>query len=310
MNQSVRLALLGAVFMLSGFMAVFAVVAPALAADMPPMSDAEKEKIRLIVKEVIREYAASLNEKQGHGAANDIVRDIRQANTNFMRTHGPAHFKPFLDSQHPRATVITCSDSRVHTHALDASPDGDLFMIRNIGNQIVTAEGSVEYGVHHLHTPLLLIIGHSACGAIKAAASDYAKESGPIRRELDTIQIPKGDPGLNSIKLNVNNQVRQAMSKFENEVISGHLTVMGAVYDFRNDMQQGQGRLNIINVNGETDAAKIAAMEMMKETPAHKPMRVMRRPIAKKAPPAEAESEENPPPASEHAKPAKHAPSH
>ncbi|MDP2832520.1 MAG: carbonic anhydrase [Pseudomonadota bacterium] len=306
MNQFVRLALLGVVFVLSGLVAV----SPAFAVDMSAMSDAEKEKIRLIVKEVIREYAASLNEKQGHGAANSIVSDIRQANANFMRSHGPAYFKPFLDSQHPRATVITCSDSRVHTHALDASPDGDLFMVRNIGNQMATAEGSIEYGVHHLHTPLLLFIGHTACGAIKAASSDYSKESAAIRRELDTIQIPKGDPGLSSIKLNVNNQVRQAMSKFENEVISGHLTVMGAVYDFRNEMKQGQGRLNIINVNGETDATKIAAMEMMKEAPAHKPARAMPRPAPKKAQPTEAESEENPAPAKEHQKPEKQAPSH
>ncbi len=264
MKRCVRLALLG--MLLSGFTAV--PFPRALAADLPPMSDAEKEKIRLIVKEVIREYAATLNEKQGHGAADDIVKDIRQANANFMRSHAPAYYQPFLDSQHPRATVITCSDSRVHTHALDTSPDGDLFMIRNIGNQIATAEGSVEYGVHHLHTPLLLIVGHSACGAIKAAAGDYSKESAPIRRELDTIQIPKGDPGMSSIQLNVNNQVRQAMSKFEAEVLSGRLSVVGAVYDFRNDMKRGQGRLNIININGETHPGKISAMGMMSEAPA------------------------------------------
>lgn len=289
MKLSVRSALLG--MLLSGLSAA------TLAAELPAMSDAEKEKIRLIVKEVMREYAATLNEKQGHGAANEIVKDIRQANVNFMRTHGPAYFKPFLDSQHPRATVITCSDSRVHTHALDASPDGDLFMIRNIGNQIATAEGSVEYGVHHLHTPLLLIVGHTACGAIKAASSDYGKESGPIRRELDTIQIPKGDSGLNSIKLNVNNQVRQAMNKFEQEVISGHLTVIGAVYDFRNEMARGQGKLNIINVNGETDAAKISQMAMMSETPMHTAPK--RRPPRKAMPRAAA-----PEPAEEHDTPA------
>lgn len=308
MRDFIRQALLSVCVLWGGAMA--AAVPSAFAAELPPMNDAEKEKIRLIVKEVIREYAATLNEKQGHGAANDIVRDIRQANSHFMRTHGPAYFKPFRDSQHPRATVITCSDSRVHTHALDASPDGDLFMIRNIGNQMATAEGSIEYGVHHLHTPLLLFIGHTACGAIKAAASDYSKESVAIRRELDTIQIPKGEPGLSSIKLNVNSQVRQAMSKFENEVISGRLTVMGAVYDFRNEMAQGQGRLNIINVNGETDAAKIAALEMMKEAPAGKPARTMRRPAAKKAQQTEAESEENPPAIKLFQKPAKQTPSH
>jgi carbonic anhydrase len=159
--------------------------------------------------------------------------------------------------------VVTCSDSRVHTHALDATPDGDLFMIRNIGNQIATAEGSVEYGVHHLHTPLLLVVGHVACGAIKAASGDYGQGISRIQRELDTLQIAKGDPGLNSVKQNVNNQVRLAMGKFEEEVMSGRLTVMGAVYDFRNEMKQGQGKLNVVNVNGETDPAKIAKLDLM-----------------------------------------------
>lgn len=233
------------------------------AADMSAASDAEREKIRLIVKEVLREYAATLNDKQGHDSAKEIVGDIIQSNRNFVRANAPEHFKSFLDSQHPRATVITCSDSRVHTQALDANPDGDLFMIRNIGNQLVTAEGSVEYGVHHLHTPLLLIVGHVACGAIKAASGDYSKESPAIQRELDTIQIAKGDASLNSVKQNVNNQVRQAMGKFEQEVIAGHLTVVGAVYDFRNEMRQGQGKLNIINVNGETDAMRIAQLALM-----------------------------------------------
>lgn len=233
-------------------------------AEPPAMDAAQKEQIRQIVKEAIREYAASLSEKHAElSHAKGIVNNLVQDNRQFVRRNGPAHFKPFLDSQHPRATVITCSDSRVHTHALDATPDGDLFMVRNIGNQISTAEGSVEYGVHHLHTPLLLIVGHVACGAIKAAAGDYSQESPTIQRELDTIQIPKGESGLSSVKLNVHNQVRQAMAKFEAEVMSGELTVMGAVYDFRNEMRQGQGKLNIINVNGETDPGRIAKLAVM-----------------------------------------------
>jgi carbonic anhydrase len=162
--------------------------------------------------------------------------------------------------------VVTCADSRVHSHAFDATPDGDLFMVRNIGNQIATAEGSVEYGVNHLHTPVLLIVGHSACGAIKAAAGDYSGESGPIRNELDTLQVPKGEAGINSVVLNVNNQVKRAMAKFEEKVISGELTIVGAVYDFRDDLKQGQGKLVIVNVNGETDAKKLAQLEIVQAT--------------------------------------------
>jgi len=234
-----------------------------MAADTSGISDVEQEKIRLIVKQVLREYAATLNDKAGNEEAKAILKNIVQDNQRFVSTHKPDHFSHFQTSQHPRATVITCSDSRVHTHALDTTPDGDLFMIRNIGNQVSTAEGSVEYGVHHLHTPLLLIVGHVACGAIKAASSDYSKESGPIRNELDTIQIPKGESGLSSIKLNVNNQVRAAMNKFEEEVLKGSLTIVGAVYDFKNEMGKGQGKLNIVNVNGETDLNRIAKLDLM-----------------------------------------------
>ncbi len=296
MNRSFRLAVLGCCLafpvLLSASTAVRAADAPALAA----ASEAEKDRIRAIVREVMREYAAGFGDKQGAAGAREIVREIVRGNREFVRTHGPEHFKPFLDGQHPRATVVTCADSRVHTHALDATPDGDLFVIRNIGNQIVTAEGSVEYGVHHLHTPLLLVVGHVACGAVKAAAGDYSKESLAIQRELDTLQVTKGDPGLNSVRQNVHNQVRLAMRKFEMEVMSGRLTVMGAVYDFRNDLKQGQGRLHIVNVNGETEPSRIAKLDLMQglDAPAAKaaPRAAARKAPAKAAPPKEPAEQE------------------
>lgn len=244
------------------------------AAEVPAMNDAEQEKIRLIVKQVLREYAATLSDKQYNVQAKAVLKNIVQDNQKFVRSRGPAYYSKFQNEQHPRATVVTCADSRMHIHALDGSPDGDLFVVRNIGNQITTAEGSVEYGIHHLHTPLLLIVGHVACGAIKAASGDYSKESGPIRAELDTIQIPKGDGSLNSVKLNVNNQVKYAISKFESKVLNGELTVIGAVYDFKNEMGKGQGKLNIVNVNGETEPERLAKLDLMKglDAPPPKPV--------------------------------------
>ena len=193
-----------------------------------------------------------------------IVKNLMDDNSAFVKSHKPDYYKPFSEKQHPRATVVTCSDSRVHTPALDKTPDGDLFMVRNIGNQISTAEGSVEYGVHHLHTPLLIIVGHVACGAIKAASGDYSKESESIKRELNTIKLPSKNPKneedeeiLRGVDANVNNQVTYAIKKFEEEVKSSKLTVVGAIYDFRNALHQGQGRLVITNINGNTDAGNI-----------------------------------------------------
>lgn len=192
-----------------------------------------------------------------------IVDNLLRDNDEFAKSHNAAYFKPLSTGQMPRATVVTCSDSRVHTHAFDKTPDGDLFMVRNIGNQLATAEGSVEYGVHHLDTPLLIFVGHSSCGAIKAASGNYAKESRAIKRELDSIRIAKGVANMEGVRTNVNNQVAAALKKFSHEVRQGELTVIGAVYDFANDLGQGFGKLSVINLNGETDRARIKASKLL-----------------------------------------------
>ena len=71
--------------------------------------------------------------------------------------------------QHPFAVVLCCSDSRVAPEIIFDQKLGDLFVIRNAGN-IVDEEvlGSIEYAVEHLETPLVVIIGHTACGAVTA----------------------------------------------------------------------------------------------------------------------------------------------
>lgn len=193
------------------------------------------------------------------GKAQEIIERVLASNEAFMKAHGPAHFKPLAEGQHPQITLITCSDSRVQMHALDAMPDGEVFVIRDIGNQLATCEGSVEYGVRHLHTPVLLIVGHVRCGAVKAAMGNYSGEPPAIRRELGTLKLKKGGTWLDEVRANVNAQVKAAVALFGEEVKAGTLTVIGAVYDFADDLKQGNGRLVIINVNGDTSPARITA---------------------------------------------------
>ena len=71
--------------------------------------------------------------------------------------------------QHPFAVVLCCSDSRVAPEIIFDQKLGDLFVIRNAGN-IVDEEvlGSIEYAVEHLETLLVVVMGHSACGAVTA----------------------------------------------------------------------------------------------------------------------------------------------
>ncbi len=204
--------------------------------------------------------ASVFADEHEHGdaaVAQAFIKEIQSENAAYVGAHKAAFFQELARGQHPRATVVTCSDSRVHTNMLDKTPEGDLFMVRDIGNQLSTAEGSVEYGVNHLASSLLLIIGHSSCGAIKAASGDYSGLEPAIKRELDTIKIGKGVANIDGVRTNVNNQVAKALELFGDKVKEGHLLVVGGVYDFADDMKQGAGKLNVINVNGETDAAKV-----------------------------------------------------
>jgi carbonic anhydrase len=156
------------------------------------------------------------------------------------RTHAAQGAKSFLayrDEQKPRATVITCSDSRVHTSAFDASPENDVFMIRNIGNQLGNAEGSIEYGVEHLATPVLFVVGHTGCGAVKAAMGDLSKQSPAVQKELAGMALPKPAPDADenaawsaAVIANVRAQVGRAVRVFGERVQQGQLTVVGVVY--------------------------------------------------------------------------------
>ena len=71
--------------------------------------------------------------------------------------------------QHPFAVVLCCSDSRVAPEIIFDQKLGDLFVIRNAGN-VVDDDilGSIEYAVEHLGTPLVVVMGHSSCGAVTA----------------------------------------------------------------------------------------------------------------------------------------------
>jgi carbonic anhydrase len=90
-----------------------------------------------------------------------------------------------VHSQSPVAAVLSCYDSRVPPeHVLDKKI-GEIFVVRVAGKVPGTAViGSLEYAVVHLKVPLLLVLGHEGCGAIKAALEGAGKEAGGALGEL------------------------------------------------------------------------------------------------------------------------------
>ncbi len=150
------------------------------------------------------------------------------------------------NGQHPFAIVITCSDARVVPEAVFSCGIGDLFVIRVAGNVIDNHQlGSIEYAAEHLGTKLVMVLGHTHCGAVDAAI--HHDPSGYIRFLTDEIREAIGeetDP-LKACCLNVRRSIFRiesslAIRKDEEE----GLAVVGAVYDIET------GKVDIIDGEG------------------------------------------------------------
>jgi carbonic anhydrase len=108
--------------------------------------------------------------------ADDALQRLKAGNARFVA--GTARFptvqKEILadlaKGQHPYATILSCSDSRVPPELIFDAGFGELFIIRVAGN-VLSPEiaGSLQYAGQHLHTPLFVVLGHTNCGAIAAA---------------------------------------------------------------------------------------------------------------------------------------------
>jgi carbonic anhydrase len=148
--------------------------------------------------------------------------------------------------QHPWATILTCSDSRVSPELVfGGSTLGDLFVIRNAGNVLDTgALGTIEYGAEHLKSPLVVVMGHSKCGAVTAACDEVTKGSeigGSIGKMLQPI-LPVAlaaregaqDFVGETVRLNAISGARRIAEESDilrELVASGSVKVVAGVYD-------------------------------------------------------------------------------
>lgn len=186
----------------------------------------------------------------------EVVELIQNGNEGFIKTKGEGYFISQIDHQTPLITLLTCSDSRVHSSAILPDPFNNIFTVENIGNQVSTSEGSLDYGVLNLKTPLLLIVGHSCCGAITAYCDGYSCEPDSIKLELDQLNPvfsgKEAAAGVFTRTLeNIKYQVKMAMGKYASQVEAGDLIVAGAYYDFADDFKQGYGKLIFLSLNGK-----------------------------------------------------------
>jgi carbonic anhydrase len=110
----------------------------------------------------------------------------------------PARRAELLEGQHPFVTMVACSDSRVDPTAIFDANLGEMFAIETAGNIVDEISlGSIEYGVDHLHTPLLVVLSHTKCGAVTATCKGGHAE-GNLRKVVEKIK-PAAEKAENDI---------------------------------------------------------------------------------------------------------------
>jgi carbonic anhydrase len=191
--------------------------------------------------------------------ADTALRKLRDGNRKFRHTssvtgrpgEGGQRFVDLSAGQRPFAAVLACSDSRVPVEAIFSQGPGQLFVVRVAGNVVGPIQvGSLEFAVEELGVRLILVLGHTHCGAVAASLADAAdrkpwREAGnldAITEQISAGLARKRDPQKSRGVLSHTEAVRlntQAASEdliLQSRVLAararvGELQVAGAVYD-------------------------------------------------------------------------------
>jgi carbonic anhydrase len=190
-------------------------------------------------------------------SAEEALVALRKGNKRFtegrsIHPHESADYRASLaNEQHPFATVLACSDSRVTPVLVFDQGIGDLFVIRVAGNIVDDdVAGSIEYAVDHLGTKLLVVMGHETCGAVTAAYHAFVardmKEREP--HEIETL-LNHIEPALHNLDTrksmeeqiakgvedNVRESIRQLLRihDLHDAQEADRLEVVGAIYSLR-----------------------------------------------------------------------------
>lgn len=149
-----------------------------------------------------------------------------------------ARRKETAQAQHPFAIIVGCADSRIPPELVFDQNLGDLFVVRAAGNLVDDhALGSIEYAVAHLGARLIVVLGHSRCGAVMAALqSDHAPGhiQSLVRDIQPAVKAAKGKPGgalAATISENARLVAAQIKAKAELGALAREVRIVSAIYD-------------------------------------------------------------------------------
>lgn len=187
-------------------------------------------------------------------SAQEALERLQQGNHRFVtgeldntRSRSPARRAKLAAGQAPFAAILGCSDSRVPQELLFDQGLGDLFVMRVAGNIVTASEiGSIEFTVDAFDTPLVVVLGHTNCGAVTGAAQPADDDMPPalrsiieqIRPAVEDVRAHGGEDEHaslinNAVRANVRRSVVQLGRDSEllkERVAQGRLAIVGAKY--------------------------------------------------------------------------------
>jgi carbonic anhydrase len=183
----------------------------------------------------------------------DALQRLRDGNRRFVAGErgdadatSQARRNELVGGQNPFAAIVACSDSRAPVELLFDQGLGDLFVVRVAGNIVAPSQiGSVEFAAENLGSKLVVVLGHSQCGAVDAALKELRrveKTRSPnlraivdqIRPALEPLVAADHEPSLDeAVAANVRHSVRRlrrGSEILEQQIAAGELMVVGAGY--------------------------------------------------------------------------------
>ena len=169
-------------------------------------------------------------------------------NKSLERTFEPQQKN--IKAQQPFAIILGCSDSRVPIETIFNQSFGDLFIIRIAGNIVAPSQiGSIEFAVSLYNTPLVVVLGHTHCGAISAAINEsihkkslsqsvnsITKRIDPVIKPLLTDDVSHDDLVCQVANANILQSVSQLKSDsqiLKQKIANQELTIIGAKYSLQ-----------------------------------------------------------------------------
>ncbi len=188
--------------------------------------------------------ASALSAQSRRLTADEALKDLLDGNERFAMgktlnpRRSPADFSKLAPAQAPDAVIVGCADSRVPPEILFDQGVGDLFVIRVAGNVVSSAgptvKGSIAYGVVALGAPLVMVLGHNQCGAVKAALETKEPALPESIKDLVRMVNTGGEKDLDrAVVANVRAGVERlkSLEPLAGYVEAKRIKVIGAVYD-------------------------------------------------------------------------------